>query len=446
MKIIIAGAGAVGSHLAKMLSNEKHDIVLIDPDEERLRNVGMNLDVLTLAGSATSIQQLNDADIKRTDLFISVAKTEETNITASILAKKLGAKKTIARIDNQDYLLQANREYFNEVGIDYMIYPEGIAAKEIVGLLHQTAINDLVDFSGGKLQLFVIKLDENAPIINKSLNETIEDVEDNDYRAVAIIRESKTIIPDGSEKFNIGDSVYIIANQSSVKDLSKLSGKEQFEIRNIMILGGSRIGIKTARDLGTHHYVKLIEANREKSYRISNSLNNTLVINGDGRDIDLLMEEGLNKMDAFIAVTGNSETNILSCLLAKRFGVKKTIAEIENMNYIHIAESIGIDTIINKKLITASRIFRFTMSEAITSLKCLAGTDAEVLEFIAQSDSAITKESLNKISFPEGSIVGGVIRGKTSFIAHGYTKIKPYDKVVVFAMPAALTKIGKLFK
>ena len=293
--------------------------------------------------------------------------------------------------------------------------------------------------------MFVIKLDENSPIVNKTLHDTIQDVEDNDYRAVAINRNTQTIIPDGNDKFNVGDSVYIIANQSSVKDLVKLSGKEQFEIRNIMILGGSRIGIKTARDLGNHHYVKLIEANREKSYRISNSLNNTLVINGDGRDIDLLMEEGLNKMDAFVAVTGNSETNILSCLLAKRFGVKKTVAEIENMNYIHIAESIGIDTIINKKLITASRIFRFTMSDSVTAIKCLTGTDAEVMEFIAQADSAITKEALNKIPFPKESIVGGVIRGKSSFIAHGYTQIKPQDKVVVFAMPSAINKVGKLF-
>ena len=445
MRIIIAGAGAVGSHLAKMLSNDRHDIVLIDPDEDRLRNVGMNLDVLTLNGSATSIKQLLDADIKRTDLFISVAKNEETNITASILAKRLGAKKTIVRIDNQDYLLPDNREHFNSVGIDYMIYPEGIAAREIVGLLHQTSINDLVDFSGGKLQMFVIKLDENAPIINKSLEESIEDIEDNDYRAVAITRNSETIIPNGSEKFQSGDTVYIISNQSSVKDLTKFSGKEEFEIRNIMVLGGSRIGIKIARDLGSHHYVKLIEVNREKSYRISNSLKNTLVINGDGRDIDLLMEEGLSKMDAFVAVTGNSETNILSCLLAKRFGVKKTIAEIENMNYIHIAESIGIDTIINKKLITASRIFRFTKTEAITSLKCLTGTDAEVMEFIAQPDSQITKKALNKAGLPKESIVGGVTRNKTSFIAHGYTQIKPYDKVVVFALPSAIGKIGKFF-
>jgi len=445
MKIIIAGAGEVGSHLAKMLSNERHDIILIDPDEDRLRNVGMNLDVLTLSGSATSVDKLMDADIKKTDLFISVAKTEDTNITASILAKKLGAQKTIARIDNQDYLLPGNREIFNDVGIDYMIYPEGIAAREIVGLLHQTSINDLVDFSGGKLQMFVIKLNEKSPVINKTLSETIEDVEDNDYRAVAITREEKTIIPDGAEKFQSGDSVYIISNQSSVKGLSKISGKEQFEIRNIMILGGSRIGFKTARDLGNHHYVKLIEADREKSYRLSNSLNNTLVINGDGRDMDLLLEEGLNQMDAFIAVTGNSETNILSCLVAKRFGVKKTIAEIENMNYIHIAESIGIDTIINKKLITAGRIFRFTMSEAVTSIKCLAGTDAEVMEFIAQPGSAVTKDALNKIDLPEESIIGGVIRGKSSFIAHGYTQIKPYDKVVVFAMPSAISKVGKFF-
>ncbi len=445
MRIIVAGAGAVGSHLAKMLSQENHDIVVIDPDEEKLKQVGANLDVLTRVGSATSISMLIDADIKRADLFIAVATSEETNITAAILGKKLGAAKTIARIDNQEYLYAKYKEYFTSMGIDYMIYPEKIASREIVGLLEQTGGSDLVDFSGGMLSFMAIKLEEDAPIINRTLEEVSSSTESHEYRAVAINRNNETIIPRGDNKFMAGDVVYVISNQAGAGDLLEYSGKKKFDIRNIMILGGSRIGMLTAKDLGTQHNVKLIELDREKSYRLSNMLNNTLVINGDGRDMQLLLGEGLKNMDAFIAVTGDSETNILSCMLARNMGVKKTVAEIENMDYIALAENMGIDTIINKKIITASRIFRFTTSEAVSSIRCLTGTDAEVMEFIAKPGSKITKGTLNQIGFPDDSIVGGVVRGKTSFIANGYTLIKPDDRVVVFALPSAIKKVGKFF-
>ncbi|MBN2349979.1 MAG: Trk system potassium transporter TrkA [Bacteroidales bacterium] len=445
MRIIVAGAGAVGSHLAKMLSQENHDIVLIDPDEDKLRQVGANLDVLTRVGSATSISMLMDADIKRADLFITVATSEETNITAAILGKKLGAKKTIARIDNQEYLYAKYKDHFTSLGIDYLIYPEKIASREIVGLLEQSGSRDVVDFSGGKLTLYAIKLDENAPLIHKTLEEITTDSKKHEFNAVAITRDGNTIIPRGTDKFLPDDLVYVISNQAGVDDLMQYSGKESYAIRNIMILGGSRVGMLTAKELGNHHNVKLIEIDREKSYRLSNMLNNTLVINGDGRDMNLMLEEGLKNMDAFISVTGDSETNILSCVLAKNMGVKKTIAEVENLDYIALAENLGIDTIINKKLITASRIFRFTTSEDVAAVKCLTGTDAEVLEFVVKPDSKITLAPLNQVGLPKDSIVGGIIRGDTSFIANGYTLVKPDDRVVVFALPSAINKLGKFF-
>lgn len=445
MKIIVAGAGAVGSHLAKMLSQENHDIVLIDPDEDKLRQVGANLDVMTRGGSATSIADLMDTGIKKADLFIAVARKEETNITACILGKRLGAKKTIARIDNQEYLYVKHREHFTSMGIDYMIYPEKIAAKEIVGLLHQTGTSDIVDFSGGKLSLFVIRLDEDSKMAGKSLLELSSTQEDHEYRAVAITRKGETIIPDGKLRLEVGDFIYVIATQEGIDSLMNITGKKKYDVNNIMILGGSKIGMLTAKDIGTQHNIKLIEQNRERSYQLSNMLNNTLVINGDGRDVNLLVEEGLEKMDAFIAVTGDSETNMLSCMLAKKLGVKKTICEVEIIDYISLAENMGIDTIINKKLIAASRIFRFTSSDAVSSVKCLTGTDAEVLEFDVKPDSKITKASLNQINFPTNSLVGGVIRGDSSFIANGYTLIKPGDKVVVFSLPSAIPKVSKLF-
>ncbi len=445
MRIVIAGAGEVGTHLAKMLSSEEHDLVVIDNDVDRLKAVSSALDVLTIEGNANSITHLKGAKISKADLFIGVTFSEDVNINSAILSKRLGAKKTISRIDNQEYLLPANKEIFENLGVDYMIYPEKIAAREIVGLLSETGSTEVVEFSGGKLHMYVIRLDKDAPIINKTLRELTPGDNGLEYRAVAITRRGQTLVPSGNDRFECDDLVYVISSKVGLKELYKYSGKKQFEIRDIMILGGSRIGRKTADSLGNQHYVKLIEKDRQKSYQLSNVLSNTLVINGDGTDMELLRQEGLDKMDAFIAVTGNSETNILSCLLAKQMGVKRTIAEVENIDYIHLAENIGVDTIINKKLITASRIFRFTMSEEVSSIKCLTGTEAEVMEFQVKPDSPATKGTLAEIEFPREAIIGGVIRGKNAFIAHGDTQIKPYDRVVVFALPGVIKSIGKFF-
>ena len=445
MKIIIAGAGEVGSHLAKMLSHEQHDIVVIDPDEDRLNPIESNLDVLTINGSATSIEVLREANIQKSDLFIAVAHLEDTNITSAILGKKLGAKKTIARIDNQEYLENSYRDYFTNLGIDYLMYPEKIAAREILGFLHHTRTTEFFDFSGGKLSLYIIKLDENVPILEKTLLELTDTSKKLDYRAVAITRNEETIIPRGNDQFKVNDLVYVVSTQTGFVNLMKLLGKKPFEIKNIMILGGSRIGKRTALELEKKFNVKLIEIDKNKCQVLADILEKTLIINGDGRDKDLLIEEGLPNMDAFIAVTGNSETNILACLMAKKTGIKKTIAEVENMEYINLAENIGIDSIINKKIITASRISRFTHTAKVSMIKCLTGTDAEVLEYIVKPGSQITKGELKDLNFPKDAIVGGVIRGNSSFIAKGDTHIQPNDHVVVFALPSALSKLEKFF-
>lgn len=445
MKIVIAGAGEVGSHLAKMLSNENHDITVIDPDEERLRQVDSSLDILSITGSATSFQVLKDAQIHKTDLYIAVAHHEDTNISSAILGKTLGAKKTIARIDNQEYLQPQNRDNFINLGIDYLIYPEKIAAREILGFLHQTGTTEFFDFSGGRLSLYVIRLDKDASILDKTLVELTDTEKPMNYMAVAITRNEETIIPKGDDKFMLNDLVYVISNQAGYHDLMKFSGKKQLDIKSIIILGGSRIGMRTAQELEKKYNVKLIEIDKRKCEYLADKLENTLVVHGDGRNIDLLMEEGLPDTDAFIGVTGNSETNILSCLLAKDLGVKKTIAEVENMDYINLAEHIGVDSIINKKITAAGRISRFTLSSNVSMIKCLTGTDAEVLEFVVPSDSKITKRPLRDLKFPKSAIIGGVIRGNSSFIANGNTQIQAHDHVVVFALPSAFTKLDKFF-
>lgn len=445
MRIVIAGAGEVGTHLAKMLSNENHEIILIDPEEAYLKPIDSTLDLLTYEGSATSVKLLQDILRKKTDLFIAVTHYEDTNITASILAKRFGAVKTIARIDNLDYLEHSTVDFFKSVGIDSLIYPELIAAREVLGLLHETGTSEFMEFSGGRLAMYVQKLDENAPILNKSLREIAISQHTDTYRAVAIKRNDVTIIPRGNEKFMAGDTVFVISTREGIEEMMKTSGKKSFEANNIIILGGSRIGKHVALYMQKTTQVKLIDWNIKRCEELAEILDNTLIINGDGRNVDLLEQEGITGTDAFVAVTGNSETNILSCLLAKKMGVKRTIAEVENMEYINLAENTGIDTIINKKISAASRIFRHTTNPNVTQVKYMTGTDAEVLEFNVPAKAKITRGTLRSIDFPKDAIVGGGTRDGEPFIATGDTIIKANDKVVVFTLPSAFDKVSKYF-
>jgi len=445
MKVIVAGAGEAGTYLADLLYKAKKNIIILDTNKERLNYIDSHYDFLTHQGSATSIFDLNSIGIAQTDLFIALTHIEEVNITAGILAKKMGAKKVITRIDNREYLELENVDFFKELGIDSLIYPEILASDEIVNLLSKVGVSKSYSFENGKLFLFAIKIKENAPILYKTLQEVTKESGDFEFRAVAITRDQKTIIPKGFNAFHEGDMFYVICKPEAVNKLMTLSGKKDFKVENIMIMGGSRIGLKTAQKCEKKSNVKLLEQSREKCEDLSELLENTLVIHGDGRDTELLKEEGLQGMDVFIAVTGNSETNILSCLHAKKMGVPKTIAEIEKIDYLPLAEEMGIETVINKKTIAASHIYAHIMSEQVASVQCLLDSDAEILEFTVADGAKITKKALKDIKFPKKAIIGGVIRGDDVFIAKGDTIIQPNDKVVLFSLPEAINKLGKFF-
>ena len=445
MRIVISGVGEVGSHLAKMLSGASHDITVIDDDPKRIVEVAGMADVITIEGDCTTFAVLKKAAVRKADLFIAVRPEESINIISAVLAKQLGARKAIVRIDNNEYLEPNNKEMFINMGIDYLFYPEKVAAREVINLLGHTSTTEYVDFSGGKLSLVVFKLDASSPLIGKSLLEATADRESLPYRTVAISREGETIIPRGNDQFQDGDTIYVIANQDDVRSLMVFSGKPNIEVNNIMILGGSRIGVRIAAELQEEANVKLVEYNPEKAYKLTESLEKTLIISDDGRNIDSMIEEGLSNMDAFVAVTGRSETNILAAMVAKRLGVKKVIAEVENLNFINLAESMGIDTIINKKLITASNIFRFTMNTDVQAIKCLTGCDAEVLEFIAKPNSLATKGQIRELNFPQDAMIGGIVRGDRSYIATGSMQINAFDRVVVFSLPSAISRIGRFF-
>ncbi len=445
MNIVIAGDGEVGFHLAKMLSDEKHNITIVDPHRELLELVESNTDLLTITGDSTSTEVLKQARVNNADLLLSVVHDERTNIVTCILAKKLGAKRAIARVNNPEYLTRQNKAMFRELGIDAIVSPESIAAKEITNLLNHSETSETFEFSHGKLSLFLIPLDNKAKVIGKTLIDIDNQYGSLGFRAVAIHRNGKTIIPKGNDHFEENDLAYVISKPDWVEKVMELSGKQKVEIKRIMIIGGGRIGRYAARQLENRISVKLIEKDEKRCEKLSDILDETLIINGDARDLQLLQEEGIKSVDSFIAVTDDSETNILTSLLAKRFGVKKVIALVENIEYIDIAQSIGIETIINKKLITASYITRFTMDAEVTNLKCLSGVDAEVLEFVVKPKSLVTKKPVKQLRFPHHAIIGGIIRGNESLIATGDMQIKADDRVVVFALPDAIQKVNRFF-
>jgi trk system potassium uptake protein TrkA len=442
---VIAGAGEVGTHLARMLSNVGHEVTVIDEDLRKLEGIAALSDVLSVEGDFTTFAVLNKASARKADLFLAVSQDENANILAAVLAKQLGVRKAIARIDHNEYLSPGNKEVFINMGVDYLFYPEQMAADEVINLLGHARTSEFVDFSGGKLSLVVFRLDESSPLVDRTLIEATRDRDHLPYRTVAISRDGTTIIPRGGDSFRVGDTIYVIVRQDALDEVVEFSGKTRITMKNVMILGGSRIGIGVARALQNRVNVKLVEYNKEKAYRLTELLEKTLIINQDGRDTEALLDEGLSSLDAFVAVTGRAETNILTAMLAKRMGVKKVVAEVENLDYITLAESMGIDTIINKKRIAASNIFRFTMNTDVQAIKCLTGSEAEVLEFIVKPNSPATRENIRNLNFPPGATIGGIVRGEEVFIGVGDFEIRAYDRVVVFALPDAIPNVGRFF-
>ncbi|GAA0718750.1 Trk system potassium transporter TrkA [Aquimarina litoralis] len=448
MKIIIAGAGEVGFHLAKLLSFESQDITLIDPDKECLNYADSHLDIRVIKGDATSISILKDARVENVDMVISVTSSETTNITVCVLAKQLGAKRTIARISNTEFIENKEEVGFIKFGIDELISPEALAASEIELLLNQSAFSDSYEFEDGALTMVGTTLSESALFVDKTVREAAEIFPELHFMPIAIQRSGTqyTIIPRGDTKFKEGDQVYFVTSKGGVEELYKLTGKVKEQIKKVMILGGSKIGHKTTCDLCDHKFrVKLIESDKDKAFDLADDLPNALIINGDGRNVELLEEENIDDMDAFIAVTGNSETNIMSCLVAKSKGVRKTIALVENMDYFQLSHSIGIDTLINKKLLAANNIFRFIRKGEVVAMTKLNNMNAELLEFVVKPTSEVSDNLIRDLDFPRSAIIAGVIRDGEGMIPLGGFYIKAGDRVVVCCLPKSIKKIEKLF-
>lgn len=446
MKIVIVGAGAVGTHLSKLLSREHLDCVLIDDNEESLASLG-DYDVMTYCASPTSIKALKEAGVNHADLFVGVTPEESINMNACILAHALGAKKTVARIDNYEYLAPSLQPFFKNLGLDSLIYPEVLAASDITNGLKMSWVRQRWDVHDGALVLLGIKLRETAEILNLPLKDLCGP--DDPYHVVAIKRDGETIIPGGMDELRINDLAYFMTTKEYIPYIRKIVGKEHYtDVKNVIIMGGGKTAVRAALTTPDYMNVKIIEKDAARCERLNELMetNDAMVIHGDGRDLGLLEEEGIKNTQGFVALTGNAETNILACLTAKKLGVRKTIAMVENLDYVSMAESLDIGTIINKKTIAASHIFQMLLDADVNNLRSLMLVESEVAEFTAAEDSKVTKKPVKDLGLPFGVTIGGLVRKGVGMLVNGNSRIEPGDSVMVFCHEQKLNNVEKFFK
>lgn len=446
MKIIIAGAYAIGTHLAKLLSRNDQDIVLIDEDEERLNNISNDYDLMTIHSSPSSIQTLKNAGVQHANLFIGVTPDENMNMNSCILAKALGAKRTVAKVNNYEFIDEKLKDFFNNLGIDSLIYPENLAARDITNGLKMSWVRQRWDVHNGALIMLGIKLRETCEILNEPLKDLCKP--ESPYHIVAIKRGEDTIIPRGDDELKMYDMVYFMTTRNYIPYIRKIVGKEHYvDVRNVMIMGGGNTAIRAALTMPEYMNAKILEADEKRCEYINEIVDTdkVMVINGDGRDLPLLIEEGIKNTQAFVALTGNAETNILACLTAKRMGVRKTIAMVENLDYVSMAESLDIGTIVNKKALAASHIYQMMLDADVKNTRFLMTANADVAEFTAQPGSKITKKKVYELGLPKGTTIGGLVRNGEGHLVSGNTEIEAGDIVVVFCHNINMSKIEKFF-
>lgn len=458
MNIIIAGAGAVGTHLARLLSNENLSVVLIDESEDKLSKLNNDLDIMTLNVAPTSINGLKNAGIGNADLFIAVTPNESENLTCCMLAKQLGAKRTVARVDNYEYMKQENRYLFESIGIEMLIYPELLAAKEIADSARYSWVRQWWDFNNGDLVLISVKMHDGNPKYDKEISNeknqlvgrTLKNIgmDGHKFHVIAIKRNGETVVPYGDEKIMPRDLVFFMTTRDEIDNIRHLVGKDDYpSVHNIMIIGGGKLSVRADWALPDNMNVKIVEPDMDRCEQLGKMLKNkTLVINGEGHDMGLLNDEGFENLDAFISLTSNDEENILACIAARRKGIRKTIAQVENLDYLDMAEDLDVGTIINKKTIAASHIYQLLLKAAVDNVKMLTVADADVAEFVVKKNSKVTKNPVMKLGLPHGVNIGGVIRNGKGMLVQGSTRLQEDDRVVVFCIGSTLKQLDKYFK
>lgn len=447
LNIVLIGLGQVGSHLAKILSRENHDIIAIDSDPARSREADETLDIKALHGQGSDPRLLEEAGIERADMLIAVTGNDEVNVVACGMAARFGVKQKIARVRNPEFFDHPPRFAFTDWGVDLAIHPELETAREIVLLIKRSAATDVLEFAENRVQLIGMRIDATCPLLHKTLVEVNRMFPEKVFRVVAILRGLETLIPGGNDILLNRDQLFIVAASADIPAIIALMGKSEEKLQQIMILGGGRVGRATARLLDQEKdlAIKLIDPDADRALTLADEMKNTLVIHGDGRDFNLLSTEGILETDALISVTEDEETNILTSLLAKHFGVTKTIALVNRREYLSLMAPIGVNAAVNTNLVTSNAILRLIRRKDVVSLATLPGLDAQAVEYVAHADSRITRKPLTKVDFPRGVIVGAITRGDQVIIPVGDTRIQAEDHVIVFSLPQALPDVDRLF-
>ncbi len=446
MKILVIGAGDIGFHLSRRLTQDHHDISVIEIDSRKARRAGEQLDVQMIEGDATTWRILQQADVANVDVVAAMTTRDEVNMLACRMAKKAGAGFTIARIRNPELLGDEFILTKEELGVDEVIHPERETADAVVRLIRQARATDLFDFADGRIRLLGVRLESDSPLLRVPLEELGERQDHPPVRIAAIKRKQQTVIPGGKDVLVAGDQVYVVAEPADCDQFIELTGQKDTDISNIMVLGGGLIGQFIARQLADDVNVKIVESNIERAWGIADALPDTLVIQGDGTDYDLLATEGIMDMDAFVAVTGDDENNIIATLLARHLKVPRVLALVNKVNYLPIMPTIGLDTVVSKQLLTVNAVLRFIQHRQVASIATIPGLDAHVIEFIAGEGSKITRKPLKDLRFPDNALIGAVTHGDQLEIPTGSTQLQHGDKAVVFALPRALGSVEKMFK
>jgi trk system potassium uptake protein TrkA len=445
MRVLIVGAGDIGFQLCRRLSQENHDIIVVENDPRRVRRISEQLDVLVIEGSGTSYKVLQQAGIENVEVMAAMTTIDEVNLLACRMAKKVGVPSTIARVRNPEYALSDFILSPEELGVDAVVHPEQETADAVVRLIRQASATDAIEFEEGKIQVIGVRLSDDSPLLNLPLEELSRQHGDPPMRVAAIKRKQQTLIPDGKDELVAGDQIYAVCDPDYTEQFIKLSGQKIKRAERVMILGGGLIGRFIAQQLTGDVNVKIIESDVEKSWRIADELPNSLIIQGDGTDYDLLASEGILETDVLVAVTGDDETNIIATLLAQHLEVPRTIALVNKVQYLPITSTIGMDSVVSKQLLTVNAVQRFISHQKVVSIASLPGVDVQCIEYVVPPGSRMIGKALSKIHFPRGSLVGAVIHDDNLIIPTGATQLQADDRAVVFALPHVMKNIQKLF-
>ncbi|HAJ34561.1 MAG TPA: Trk system potassium transporter TrkA [Chloroflexi bacterium] len=446
MRILIVGAGDVGFQLGRRLSRDQHDITLVEANPAKVRRAAEQLDALVIEGSGDSYQVLLQAGLRNADVVAAVTDSDNTNLLVCRLAKANGVEVTIARARNPDFTKPEYPLTLADLGADHIIHPEREAGMAILRLLQESSATHVIDLENGRIEVLGLILEADSPLIGPTLTELGERYNYPPVQIVAIERNHETIIPKGTDRLLSGDLLFAVCAPEYAREFFGLAGKRKKpRMDNIMLMGGGMIAQFLAQELAGVANIKIIESDLARAERLSEQLAHALVIHGDGTDLELLQSEDLDQMDAFVAVTGDDENNIIATLLAHQNQVPRPVALVNRVAYLPILPKIGLNAVISKQMLTVNAVQQFIQHRQVAAIASLPGIEGQMIEFIARARSRIVQRPLRDVKFPHGAVVGAVLRSGILIIPDGDTMIQPGDRTVVFALPSAMNELDRLF-